>query len=392
MLLKTLLNHNLWLKNVPAKLIQRQCSGKVNETLKLVQSLSRHLDTVKEDKFPKAKYFRIKEIQEQIVELSSSYEDLTAEIESSNKEDKSWIEELVKDRQEKEANLEKLLFLSSKLLMPQFDFDDSNAILEIKAGAGGLEAGVFAGEILNLYLGYINYLGFESHVFEEIEIPVGKMTSNLSKPIALTKVMVKGENVFGALKYECGVHRVQRVPITGTKSDRLQTSTCSVAVYPRPEMDEIHIDPKDIKIRFVKSSGAGGQNVQKNDTCCVLTYLPLGEVFKVQEERTAKQNQEIAMKKLKEHRFNDSYVATMNRLKKMRKSQIGNMDRNEKIRSYNYNRHEMSDHRVNDVVKVQDISAFLKGSFGYEIVDKLHDKHEHIEALEMLKSLLEDSE
>ena len=98
------------------------------------------------------------------------------------------------------------------------------------------------------------------------------------------------------------------------------------------------------------------------------------------------------MKKLKEHRFNDSYVATMNRLKKMRKSQIGNMDRNEKIRSYNYNRHEMSDHRVNDVVKVQDISAFLKGSFGYEIVDKLHDKHEHIEALEMLKSLLEDSE
>merc|ERR1712012_23966 len=143
MLLKTLLNHNLWLKSVPTKLIQRQCSGNVNETLKLVQSLSRHFDTVKEDKFPKAKYFRIKEIQEQIVELSSSYEDLTAEIESSNKEDKSWIEELVKDRQEKESSLEKLLFLSSKLLMPQFDFDDSNAILEIKAGAGGLEAGVF---------------------------------------------------------------------------------------------------------------------------------------------------------------------------------------------------------------------------------------------------------
>ena len=393
MLLKTLVRQNIWFRRAPTtQLIRRQCSNKVNETLKLVQSLSRHLETVKEDKYPKAKYFRIKEIQEQILELSSSYDDLTKEIESSNDEDKSWLEELVKDCQEKESSLEKLLFLSSKLLLPQFDFDDQNAILEVKAGAGGLEAGVFAGEILNLYLGYINYLGFESHVFETIEIPIGKLTSQLSTPIAMTKVMVKGENVFGALKYECGVHRVQRVPITGTKCDRLQTSTCSVAVYPRPEMEEIYINPKDINIKFVKSSGAGGQNVQKNDTCCVLTYLPTGQVIKVQEERTAKQNEKIAMKKLKEQRFNDSYIATMNRLRKMRKSQIGNMDRNEKIRSYNYNRQELSDHRVNDVIKVQDITAFLKGSFGYEILDELHNKHEHIEALEMLKSLLEDSE
>ena len=193
------------------------------------------------------------------------------------------------------------------------------------------------------------------------------------------------------MKYECGVHRVQRVPVTGTKNDRLQTSTCSVAVYPQPNTDQFNLSKKDLKIENVYSSGAGGQNVNKNATAVRILHIPTGIQVKCQQERTASQNHEIAMRQLSSILYNQQFEEEMSKMTKFRKSQIGNMNRNEKIRSYNFARNAISDHRLSEVKTVPNIGNFLLGDYGYDILEEFRLKLDDIDAVDTLRDYLENT-
>ena len=183
--------------------------------------------------------------------------------------------------------------------------------------------------------------------------------------------------------------QVQRIPITGAKTARLQTSTCSVAVYPKPNIEDIVIKPTDIEITWTRATGPGGQNKDKSETKCNIRYLPTGEIFRSQQERRHKQNEEIAMGRLKEKLYLESFNEVMKNMNQARKSQIGNMDRNEKIRSYNFNRNQIADHRLREVKTVKDMTKFLQGVYGFEELDDLHNKLHEIELNEFLKSYLD---
>ena len=183
--------------------------------------------------------------------------------------------------------------------------------------------------------------------------------------------------------------QVQRIPITGAKTARLQTSTCSVAVYPKPNIEDVVIKPSDIEITWTRATGPGGQNRDKSETKCNILYLPTGERVYSQQERKQKQNQEIAMAKLKEKLYLENFNEVMKNMNQARKSQIGNMDRNEKIRSYNFNRNQIADHRLREVKTVKDMTNFLQGAYGFEELDDLHNKLDEIELTEFLKSYLE---
>ena len=189
-------------------------------------------------------------------------------------------------------SLKLILQNAATLLLPDHAFDEKSAVLEVQAGAGGNEASLFAEELFTLYVQYAReYFGVEITSVEKHHGGEG---------IDQATAIVKGLGAFRFLKYECGVHRVQRVPkaSTGNKSDRLQTSTCSVAVLPLPDDAEYQVPEKELKIEFVKSSGPGGQNVNKLDTCCRITHIKSGVAVKCQEQRTQHQNKAIALQQV----------------------------------------------------------------------------------------------
>ena len=190
------------------------------------------------------------------------------------------------------VSLKEYLKDAAALLLPDHAFDAKSAVLEVLAGVGGNEASLFAEEIFNLYVGYSK---------EHFDVEVTSVEKlDAGEGIHKATAIVKGLGAFHFLKYECGVHRVQRVPkaSTGNKSDRLQTSTCSVAVLPVPDDAEYQVPEKELKIEFVKSSGPGGQNVNKLDTCCRITHIPTGIAVKCQEQRTQHQNKAKALQQV----------------------------------------------------------------------------------------------
>jgi len=265
-------------------------------------------------------------------------------------------------------------------LLPDHAFDAKSAVLEVRAGAGGNEASLFAEEIFNLYVGY-------SEQCFEVEKPV--VDSHQGQGIDYAKAIVNGCGAFRFLKYECGVHRVQRVPkaSTGNKSDRLQTSTCSVAVLPVPDDTDQIIPTNELEITFMRSGGPGGQNVNKIDSACRIVHIPTGFSVKCQEFKTQNQNKAKALKQIQTMVYQQIYEKEMNERSAFRKSQIGNMNRNEKIRTYNFNRNQIIDHRIDKGTRsVSDITAFFNGKLGYEVINGLKDK---IELEHQIKSLEE---
>ena len=355
----------------------------IPEDIQTAKNLVQHIESI--DDSPH--FFTLQEIKNNIITTLEDYEELNTLFEDP---------ELGQTAQEDSLKIEKeirqMIKLSSKLLLSTRKFDSSDAILEVQAGAGGLEAGVFAGEILQLYIGYIAKLGFDLELLEKEDINVsGTLKSGAAPPTAFTKMSITGTDVFRALKYECGVHRVQRVPVTGTKNDRLQTSTCSVAVYPQPNTDQFSLSKRDLKIENVYSSGAGGQNVNKNATAVRILHIPTGIQVKCQQERTASQNHEIAMRQLSSILYNQQFEEEMSKMTKFRKSQIGNMNRNEKIRSYNFARNAISDHRLSEVKTVPNIGNFLLGDYGYDIIEEFRHKLDDIDAVDTLRDYLENT-
>ena len=213
-------------------------------------------------------------------------------------------------------------------------------MLEVVPGAGGQEASLFAEEIFNFYLNYCQTRGCEVEVVELTKTKVTSSKTLTSTGIVkgVARVVSDSLPVFRLLKFESGVHRVQRVPVTGTKADRLQTSTCSIAVLPEPRDIRVEVRDRDLKWEFMRASGAGGQGVNTADSAVRLTHLPSGTVVESQEERAQAQNKKRALKKLENILYKVQWEADQRKVASSRKLQVGNMNRNEKIRTYNFNR------------------------------------------------------
>ena len=261
-----------------------------------------------------------------------------------------------------EENKEKLPKLEEEikiLLIPKDPNDDKNVICEIRGGAGGEEAALFAGTLFRMYSMYAEKKHWKLEVLNENETGLGGY-----KEISF---MITGKGVYSRLKFESGVHRVQRVPDTES-SGRIHTSTSTVAVLPVVEDVEIEINPSDIKMDVYRASGAGGQHVNKTSSAVRLTHIPTGIVAECQTERSQLQNREYAMRLLRSRLYEIEKQKRDSELANERKSQVGSGDRSEKIRTYNYPQGRITDHRIG--LSIYQMEDFLNGNLD-EMIDSL---------------------
>ena len=299
----------------------------------------------------------IEEVVLKYKEYKKTQEDLKeAEEMLRDPEMKELAEEEAKSAREKLPKLEEELKI---LLIPKDPDDDKNIICEIRAGAGGDEAALFAGTLFRMYSMYAERKHWKMEILNENETGLGGY-----KEISF---MVTGKGVYSRLKFESGVHRVQRVPETEA-SGRIHTSTATVAVLPVVEDVQIEINPADIKLEVFRASGAGGQHVNKTSSAVRLIHVPTGIVAECQTERSQTQNREYAMKLLKSRLYEMEKQKRDSELANERKSQVGSGDRSEKIRTYNYPQGRITDHRIG--LSIYQMENFLNGDLD-EMIDNL---------------------
>ena len=279
-----------------------------------------------------------------------------AEAMLSDPEMKELAEEDIKEARERIPQLEEELKV---LLIPKDPDDDRNIICEIRGGAGGDEAALFAGTLFRMYSMYAERKHWKIEVLNENETGLGGY-----KEISF---MVTGKGAYSRLKFESGVHRVQRVPETEA-SGRIHTSTATVAVLPVVEDVQIEINPADIKLEVFRASGAGGQHVNKTSSAVRLIHVPTGIVAECQTERSQTQNREYAMKLLKSRLYEKEKQEQDSKLASERRSQVGSGDRSEKIRTYNYPQGRITDHRIG--FSIYQMEDFLNGNLD-EMIDNL---------------------
>lgn len=236
------------------------------------------------------------------------------------------------------------------LLLPKDENDDKNVIIEIRGGAGGEEASLFAGVLFRMYSMYAAKQGWKLEILDANETELGGMKE--------CSFMIKGKGAYSKLKYESGVHRVQRVPETESQG-RIHTSTSTVAVLPEQEDVDIEINEKDIRLDIYRSSGAGGQHVNTTDSAIRITHLPTGIVVTCQDERSQAKNKEKAFAVLKSKLYDLYKTESDENYAQTRKNQVGTGDRSERIRTYNYPQGRLTDHRIN--YTVYNLDAFLNG-------------------------------
>lgn len=298
------------------------------------------------------------------VEKYTEYKKTKTEIETLNnsllsEEDKEMKELILQETDELKEKSVRIAEELRILLLPKDPDDDKNVIMEIRAGAGGEEASLFAYELYKMYVKYAEKKRWKTEEIDSNETELGGI-----KEVVFS---VNGKSAYNKLKFESGVHRVQRVPETESQG-RVHTSTATVAVLPEVTDVEVNIDEKDLRVDTLRSSGAGGQHINKTESCIRLTHIPTGIVVLCQDERSQTKNREKAMKVLKS-RLYDYYRSKADKeYSDNRRSQVGTGDRSERIRTYNFPQGRITDHRIG--LTLHSIDSFMEGDLD-EMIDAL---------------------
>ena len=315
----------------------------MDEWKKYTKELADMDDTVR-------KYLEYKKVEDDQAQAKALYELET------DREMRDMLEEEIYECKHKLSDITDELKI---LLLPKDPNDDKNVIIEIRAGAGGEEAALFAYELYRMYIKFAEKNRWKTEVIDSNETEIGGI-----KEIVFS---INGKGVYSKMKYESGVHRVQRVPETESQG-RVHTSTVTVAVLPEVEDIEITIDEKDLRVDTLRSSGAGGQHINKTESCIRLTHLPTGIVVTCQDERSQIKNREKAMKVLKSRLYDYYNTKYEKEYADNRKSQIGTGDRSERIRTYNYPQGRVTDHRIG--MTIYSLPNFIMGDID-EMIEAL---------------------
>ena len=296
-----------------------------------------------------------------LVEAYRRYKEVVARLEEARQllNDEELGDLAREEMRELEGEKERLEQQIKVLLLPKDPNDERNVIMEIRAGAGGEEAALFAADLARMYMRYAEQKGWKTEILSSNPTGLGGYKEII--------FLIKGKGAYSRLKYESGVHRVQRVPETEA-SGRIHTSTATVAVLPEMEDVEVHIDPKELRIETFRASGAGGQHVNRTDSAVRITHLPTGLVVSCQDARSQHQNREKALQILRARLYAMEQERRQRELGERRRLQVGTGERSEKIRTYNFPQNRVTDHRIGlTLYRLQDV---LDGDLD-EIIDAL---------------------
>lgn len=317
------------------------------------------------------KYMKEMGEMEPIVKEYRRYKEMKQELEDSKEifetEDDEELREMAREEiKELEAGIEKSEADLKVLLLPKDPNDDKNVILEVRAGTGGDEAALFGGDLMRMYLRYAERRRWKTEIIDVSDTGIGGVKEAV--------IMIKGKGAYSRLKFESGVHRVQRVPETES-SGRIHTSAASIAVLPEVDDVEVKIDPNDVRVDVYRASGNGGQCVNTTDSAVRLTHIPTGLVVTCQDEKSQIKNKDKAFKVLKARLYDLMLQEQNDKISAERRSQVGSGDRSERIRTYNFPQGRITDHRIN--LTIYKLENFLDGDLD-EVIDALitHDQAE----------------
>ncbi len=299
-----------------------------------------------------------------IVDAYEKYKEILSNIENNNKimrstddpEFKEMAKMELEELNEAQINVEEKI---KYLLIPRDPTDDKNAMLEIRAGTGGDEASIFAGDLFRMYQRYTETKGWKMELINMSENQLGGYKEIVVK--------VSGSGVYGILKYESGVHRVQRVPVTESQG-RVHTSAASVAVLPEADEVDVEVNTADLRVDTFRASGAGGQHVNKTESAVRITHIPTGIVVECQDERSQMRNREKAMEVLRTRIYEKEYQKHIDAIASARKTLVSTGDRSAKIRTYNYPQGRVTDHRIR--LTLYHLDAIINGDIQH-IIDQL---------------------
>jgi peptide chain release factor 1 len=301
---------------------------------------------------------------EKVVKVYDEYRSVLSNIETNkqiiNTESDEEFRDLAKnDLSLLETDKERLEEQLKTLLVPKEPEDERNVLMEIRAGTGGDEASIFAGDLMRMYTRYCETIGWQ--------VAIASASDGSAGGYKEVVMEITGENVYGKLKFESGVHRVQRIPETEAKG-RVHTSAVTVAVLPEADEVEVYINPADIRLDVFRASGAGGQHVNRTESAVRLTHVPTGTVVECQQERSQHKNREHAMKMLKTKIYESAVRKHEDEIAARRKTLVSTGDRSAKIRTYNYPQGRITDHRIN--LSVYNLDSYMNGDIG-EMIEAL---------------------